>query len=208
MKCACGARLLLELSRFRVSPRYDCRMVPGIVPGPVLLYAARGPAVDARVPVAALAGRVQQRLLPGQHRGFCRRSSAVFSELNDPEATDVIERLRRSVELAAEYGIDFYWDLKTGYEKKFPDAVYERLPHLRTFTKFGNFPCTGQKETLDFLDETIRKVFTQVENLKGSGAGLRYRGVLLLPAPIITPATAPTVRTTASKIYPTACSQP
>ena len=70
---------------------------------------------------------------------------AVFPELNDPEATDVIERLRRSVELAAEYGIDFYWDLKTGYEKKFPDAVYERLPHLRTFTKFGNFPCTGKK---------------------------------------------------------------
>ena len=31
---------ILELGRFRVSPRYDCRMVPGIVPGPVLLYAA------------------------------------------------------------------------------------------------------------------------------------------------------------------------
>lgn len=157
---------LLETGQYQVAPRYTTRMVPGIYPAPSY-FMLREAQIWTR-------GYLWRMARAGYNAVYFQASiedfvedSAIFPELNDPEAPEVIERLRRAVDLAAEYGIAFYWDLKTGYEIEFPAAVYERLPHLRSFRKFGSFPCTGQPETLDFLRETVSNVFHKVEKLQG-----------------------------------------
>lgn len=157
---------VLELGRFQVSPKYTTRMVPGIYPAPSY-FMLREAQIWTR-------GYLWRLARAGYNAVYFQASiedfvddSAIFPEMNDPEAPHAIERLRRAVTLAAEYGVDFYWDLKTGYEKEFPESVYTRLPHLRSFRKFGSFPCTGQPETLEFLRETVSNVFQKVEQLKG-----------------------------------------
>ncbi len=156
----------LAQGEFLVLPRYDTRMVPGIYPAPSYFMLR-----EAQVWTPGYMWRLSRA---GYNAVYFQASledfvvdSAIFPEMNDPEAPAAIERLRRSVELGARYGVDFYWDVKTGYERKFPDSVYQRLPQLKAFERFGNFPCTGQETTLDFLRETIGGVFTQVEGLKG-----------------------------------------
>jgi hypothetical protein len=156
----------LEIGRFDVAPKYVVRMVPGIYPAPSY-FLLREAQIWTRGYLWRLARAGYNAVyFQASIEDFVENSS-VFPEMNDPEAPQAIERLRRAVTLAAEYGIDFYWDLKTGYEKEFPESVYTRLPHLRSFRKFGNFPCTGQPETLAFLRETVSNVFRQVEQLKG-----------------------------------------
>lgn len=157
---------LLEIGQYQVAPKYTVRMVPGIYPAPSY-FMLREAQIWTR-------GYLWRLARAGYNAVYFQASiedfvedSAIFPEMNDPEAPFAFERLRRSVEMASDYGIDFYWDLKTGYEKPFSEAVYQRLPHLRSFRKFGNFPCTGQAETLDFLRETVSNVFRRVEKLKG-----------------------------------------
>ena len=158
---------MLPFGTYRVDPRYAIRMVPGIYPAPSYFMMRQ-----AQIWTPGYLWRLSRA---GYNAVYFQASiedfvenSAIFPELNDEEAPAAIERLRRSVEMGAAYGIDFYWDIKTGYEKKFPEAVYRRLPHLRSFRKFGNFPCTGQEETLQFLRETVANVFSKVEDLKGA----------------------------------------
>jgi hypothetical protein len=156
----------LAVGEYQVKPRYETRMVPGIYPAPTY-FMLREAQIFTR-------GYLWRLARAGYNAVYFQASiedfvenSTVFPEMNDPEAPVVIERLRRAVELAAEYGVAFYWDLKTGYEKPFPESIYERLPHLHSFRKFGNFPCTGQPETLAFIGETIANVFRKVEKLRG-----------------------------------------
>jgi hypothetical protein len=158
---------VLPTGSFLVRPNYSLRMVPGIYPAPSYFLLR-----EAQVWTPGYVWRLSRA---GYNAVYFQASledfvehSEIFPELNDPEAPEVIERLRRCVELGAEYGVDFYWDIKTGYERKFPESVYQRIPAIRAFEKFGNFPCTGQPIVLDFLKETIGHVFTAVEKLKGA----------------------------------------
>jgi hypothetical protein len=157
---------ILKQGEFLVQPRYQTRMVPGIYPAPSYFLLR-----EAQVWTPGYMWRLARA---GYNAVYFQASledvtedSAMFPEMNDPDAPAAIERLRRAADLGARYGVDFYWDVKTGYERKFPDSVYQRLPHLKAFARFGNFPCTGQPETLDFLRETISNVFNKVEALKG-----------------------------------------
>ncbi len=158
---------VLATGSFLVRPKYSLRMVPGIYPAPSYFMLR-----EAQVWTP---GYIWRLCRAGYNAVYFQASledfvehSEIFPELDDPEAPAVIERLRRCVELGAEYGVDFYWDIKTGYERKFPESVYQRLPEIKAFEKFGNFPCTGQAVVLEFLKETIRHVFTAVEKLKGA----------------------------------------
>ena len=157
---------ILPLGEYRIVPRYDVRMVPGIYPAPTYFMLR-----EAQIWTPGYMWRLSRA---GYNAVYFQASledfvenSAIFPELNDPEAPAVLERLRRSVELGAQYGVDFYWDIKTGYERKFPESVYQRLPHIKSFDKFGNFPCTGQELVLTFLRETVSHVFSEIEALKG-----------------------------------------
>jgi hypothetical protein len=158
---------VLPTGSFYVRPKYSLRMVPGIYPAPSYFMLR-----EAQVWTPGYLWRLSRA---GYNAVYFQASledfvehSEIFPELDDPEAPEVIERLKRCVELGAEYGVDFYWDIKTGYERKFPETVYQRIPEIKAFEKFGNFPCTGQPIVLDFLKETIRHVFTAVEKLKGA----------------------------------------
>ncbi len=140
---------LLDACKYQIAPRYTTRMVPGIYPAPSY-FMLREAQIWTR-------GYLWRMARAGYNAVYFQASiedfvedSILFPELNDPEASAVIERLRRAVDLAAEYGISFFWDLKTGYEKEFPTAVYDRLP-----------------ETLAFLRETVSNVFRKVEKLQG-----------------------------------------
>jgi hypothetical protein len=157
---------ILPVGEYRIVPRYDVRMAPGLYPAPTYFMLR-----EAQIWTPGYMWRLSRA---GYNAVYFQASledfveaSAFFPELNDPEASAVIERLRRSVALGAQYGVDFYWDMKTGYERKFPESVYRRLPHLKSFEKFGNFPCTGQELVLNFLRETVSHVFSEVEALKG-----------------------------------------
>ncbi len=158
---------VLPLGTFEIMPKYELRMAPGIYPAPSYFMLR-----EAQVWTPGYMWRFSRA---GYNAVYFQASLedfvedlAIFPEMNDPEAPDAIERLRRCVELGAEYGVDFYWDIKTGYERKFAESVYERLPQIRSFEKFGNFPCTGQPIVLDFLRETIAHVFSRVDKLKGT----------------------------------------
>ena len=87
--------------------------------------------------------------------------------MNDTGAPAAIERLRRMCELASEYGVDVYVDLKTGYYKRFSKAVYERLPEIKSYERFGGYPCSGQQVVLDFYRETVSHLFESASKLKG-----------------------------------------
>jgi hypothetical protein len=157
---------ILPLGEYRILPRYDVRMVPGIFPAPTYFMLR-----EAQIWTPGYMWRLSRA---GYNAVYFQASledfvenSAFFPELNDPDAPAVIERLRRSVALGAQYGVDFYWDMKTGYERKFPESVYQRLPHIKSFDKFGSFPCTGQELVLNFLRETVSHVFCEIEALKG-----------------------------------------
>ena len=93
--------------------------------------------------------------------------SSILPEMNEPNADVVLTRLERITKKASAYGLDVYIELRTGYFKLFDDRIYERLPNLRTYRKWGNTPCTGQPEFMDFCVETLDNLYKRVPLLKG-----------------------------------------
>jgi len=151
---------------YRVRLKHATRMAPGIYPAPAY-YSLREAQIWNRGYLWRMARAGYNAIYLPVNVEELVEHSAVFPEMDDPLAPVEIERLRRLVNLAAEFGIDVYLDLKTGYCKPFSEQVYQRLPHLRSYGRFGNTPCSGQPETRDFYRETLANVFTKVEGLKG-----------------------------------------
>ncbi len=156
----------LEPGEYRVQARYSPRMVPGIYPAP-----AYAQLFDGELWTAGYMWRLSRAgynaiYLQANMEDFVE-ASAIFPEMNDPRAAAAIERLRRITELGAAYGVDVYVDLKTGYRRKFSEAVYERRPEVRSYARFGNYPCSGQESVLEFYTETVTHVFQRAEKLKG-----------------------------------------
>jgi hypothetical protein len=146
--------------------KYPLRMAPGIYPAPGYFQLQ-----DALVWTPGYLWRFARG---GYNAIFLQvnieelvEDSLFFPEMNDPLAAVVIERVRRLTEMADEYGISLYLDLKTGYYKPFSEAVYERIPQLRSFPRHGNYPCSGQQITLDFYNETLKNLFQSAPKLKG-----------------------------------------
>ena len=156
----------LKTGEYRLQDRYHLRMVPGICPAPAY-YQLEEELVWTSGYLWRLACAGYNAIyLPANLEEFVVKS-AIFPEMDHTNAPVVIEHLRKLTEMAANYGIDVYIDLKTGYFKPFPEAVYDRLPQIRTFEKWGNHPCSGQQITLDFYKETSSEVFKAAPKLKG-----------------------------------------
>ncbi|MCC7353051.1 MAG: hypothetical protein IT330_04775 [Anaerolineae bacterium] len=157
---------IVACGTYRIGFRYDLRMAPGIYPAPTY-YQLQDAQIWTRGYVWRLARAGYNAIYWQVNLEELVEDSAIFPEMNDPQALVAIARLRSVVELAAEYGVDVYLDLKTGYYKPFSEAVYQRLPEVRSFARHGNYPCSGQQITLDFYSETIGNLFRKVEKLKG-----------------------------------------
>ncbi len=157
---------IIALGDYRVRFRYELRMVPGIYPAPSYFVL-----LDAQIWTPGYLWRLARA---GYNAIYLQTSiedlvenSAIFPEMNEPQAGIAIERLRQVVEQAASFGIEVYLDLKTGYSRQFSSAVYERVPEIRSYERFGNYPCSGQSVVLEFYKETISNLFCKVEKLKG-----------------------------------------
>ncbi len=94
-------------------------------------------------------------------------NSNILPGFGTPTAAYALERLKRMTEAAEAYGVDFYIDLKTGYFGRFDPNMYETHPELKTFEKWGNYPCTGVHTFEKLLDEVITNLFEVVPRLKG-----------------------------------------
>ena len=156
----------LDPGTYQVRSKYSPRMVPGIYPAPSYSLL-----MDAQVWTPGYVWRLARAgynaiFIQANMEDFVE-SSAIFPEMNDAQAGAAIERLRQITELGAAYGVAVYIDLKTGYSKKFSQAVYARLPEIRSYERFGNYPCSGQQIVLDFYKETLAHLFTQAEKLQG-----------------------------------------
>jgi hypothetical protein len=157
---------LFDQGNFRSQPKYRIRMVPGIYPAPSY-FLLQEEQVWTPGYVWRLARAGYNAIYFQANLEELVEDSAIFPEMNDPNAATAIARLRRITETAAQYGVEVYFDLKTGYYKPFNEAVYQRHPEIRTFQKWGGHPCSGQQIVLDFYKETISHVFAEVEKLKG-----------------------------------------
>lgn len=157
---------VMEAGIYQVSFRYSLRMVPGINPAP-----SYSVLMDAQIWTTGYLWRLARAGYNAIYLQTCLEDlvehSAIFPEMDEPLAGVAIERLRQVVERAASFGIDVYLDLKTGYSRRFSPCIYERMPEIRSYERFGNFPCSGQKIVLDFYGEVVSNLFRKVEQLKG-----------------------------------------
>lgn len=92
--------------------------------------------------------------------------SNVFPEMHCDESETAIERLKRLTELAIDYGLDVYVQLATGYFRSFPESVYKRIPSMRSFKKWGDYPCSGHDDFKAFMHDTVTGMFENT-SLKG-----------------------------------------
>ena len=146
---------------------YDIRMTNGIYPAPFNYFALQtcGIWTDGYIWRLSRAGYNALWVIVNPEEIV--EDSKVFPELNDPGAGAAVERLRRITDKAREYGVDVFVELRTGYFKYFPEKIYERLPGIRSFSKWGNYPCTGSDMFKNFLTETLGNLFKKANKLKG-----------------------------------------
>jgi len=93
--------------------------------------------------------------------------SSVVPGFGTPNAPYALLRLKRMTEMAEANGADFYLDFKTGYFGRFDDKIYKTNPELKTFEKWGNYPCTGVDTFEKLLDEVITNLVITAPRLKG-----------------------------------------
>lgn len=147
--------------------RYELRMANGIYPAPFNYYTLQSPEIWTDGYMWRLSRAGYNAVWVSINLEEIVTDSKIFPEMNDAGAETVIERLRRIMQKASEYGVDVYFEIKTGYFKWFSDKVFKNHPELKSFNKWGNYPCTGHEVFERFLEETLGNTLSKVPRLKG-----------------------------------------
>lgn len=146
---------------------YEVRMTNGIYPAPFNYFMLQSSGIWTDGYLWRMAGAGYNALWMIVNLEELADENSVFPELNPSGADIVLERLKRLTIKAAEHGLDVYLEIRTGYYKYFNEKIYDRLPQIKTFKKWGNYPCTGHEAFKKFLYETVQNLFDKVKKLKG-----------------------------------------
>lgn len=147
--------------------RYAVRMTSGMYPAPFNYFTLQSPEIWTDGYMWRLARAGYNAVWLSINLEEIVTDSRIFPEMNDAGATAAIERLRRITKTAQEFGVDVYFEIKTGYFKRFSEKAFEKHPEVKAFDKWGNYPCTGHEVFEKFLEETLGNTLSKVPGLKG-----------------------------------------
>jgi len=147
--------------------KYPIRMTNGFYPAPAAYFVLQYPELytDGYMWRLSRAGYNAIWLLINVEELV--EESVIFPEMRNENASIVLERLKRITEAGALRGVDVYFELRTGYYKPFSSIAYEKNPDIASFTRWGNYPCTGSPKFREFLYETLGNAFRKAPLLKG-----------------------------------------
>ncbi len=157
----------LEKGKYIRDSLYDLRMTSGIYPAPYNYFPLQTGEIWTEEYLWRLSRSGYNAAWGVANLEEFIENSRVLPGYGTPSASVALERLRRMTEQAEDYGVDFYIDLKTGYFGRFAEELYDKLPQLKTFEKWGNYPCTGVDAFRRLLSELITELVTKAPRLKG-----------------------------------------
>ena len=96
-------------------------------------------------------------------------NSAIFPELDDPNAAVHLARLDDLSRRALRYGIDVYVYLASGYDfdNRINDSFYRKYPDARGYGSKDARLCTSNERVRRFYTETVGNLFRRAPALKG-----------------------------------------
>lgn len=92
--------------------------------------------------------------------------SAIFPELNDPEAPARFARLQDVTTRARRFGINVYIYLANGYNHHLPASFFAKHPDVRGYG-WGPPMCTSVDKVRKYYAETVQHIFRAAPGLKG-----------------------------------------
>ena len=146
---------------------YETRMSSGIYPAPFNYFALKAPEIWSDGYIWRLARAGFNTIWFNVNLEDISEGSAIFPGQDDGTAGLSLERLRRITETAARYGVQVFIELRTGYYGLFGEEHYSQYPYLRTFRKWGNYPCMNTGVFRAYLEETLTGLFAKAPLLAG-----------------------------------------
>jgi dienelactone hydrolase len=93
--------------------------------------------------------------------------SAIFPELDEPQAPLRLRRLQEMTERAQRAGMDVYVYLAVGYDHPVPEAFYRRNPELRGHGFFGHPMCTSDPRVRAYHAEIVTALAHRAPGIRG-----------------------------------------